>query len=520
MVSRELRRDAALLCVLAVVTSTAAYLFFSHTSVILGYKDSLSHLLIGRRIVVGQQTGFGQLGGVWLPLPHLLIMALAWSDTLYLNGLAGSVFSMAAYVGTVVGLYAVVRLATGDRLAGWVAAAVFGLNANILFLQATPMGETLMYLGMVAAVLALLLWYRTDRVRWLLVGAGACTLLIFVRYEAWVFSAALWVAVVHICLVKRHRFFTGDVAGQAYALVFGSYLALGVGLWLLWDVLIFGDGLAWLRGNYTSFDQVSEIQPRQVDNVRITLLTYGYGVRDTVGWPSVIAGAVGLVVMAWRERFSPVFTLFLFTAVPGAFLVYGLYSGAQPMRVEQVDDDLFNLRMALAMLIPCALFAGYAVSLLARVGRPARALRVLAVAAVVALGGAGLAAAVATGSRSVVTSQESSQAYAAFSEQRMVGGFVGDQTNGRVLVEAFGNEFVVFPIQQRVVYEGSQDQWRKALERPADPDIDIDVVVMRTTPGDQDTVEQHLRHRPAAMADFAVALHTDNFIVWQRRGGA
>lgn len=513
--SRSARTDAALLCVLSALLSTAAYLFFRDHGTILGYKDTLSHLLIGRRVVVGQQPGFGQLGGIWLPLPHLLIATLAWSDTLYLSGLAGSLFSMAAYVGTVVGLYAVVRIATGDRLGGWVAAAVYGLSANALYLQTTPMGEPLMYLGMVAAVLAVLLWDRTGHHRWLLAAALTCMLLVFVRYEAWVFAVALWAVVVHFCLARRHHFFTGDLAGQAYVLIFGAYVVLGVGLWLLWDLVIFDDALAWLRGEYTSFDQTSELGLKQVGDLRASLLTYGYGVGHTVGWPLSVAGVAGLVLMAWHQRLSPVFTAFLATAAPGAFLVYGLYSGAQPMRVEEIDGDLYNLRMALVMVLPTALFTGYAVSMVPRVHWPARALHIAVAATVVVLAGAGLANASATGGTSVIMNQEATRAYADFAEQRQVGAFVEDRTSGRVLVESFGNEWIVFPNQRRVVYEGSGDQWRAALVRPDDPPADIDVVVMRVTPGDNDAVDQNL-HGRRAMAGYRVALRTDHYLVWER----
>lgn len=516
MVSRSVRNDAWVLCALAVATSVTAYLFFRDHGTILGYKDSISHLLVGRRVLVGQQTGFGQLGGIWLPLPHLLIMTLAWSDSLYLSGLAGSVFSMAAYVGTVVALYAVARVATGRRLAGWVAAAVYGLSANALYVQTTPMGEPLMYLGMVVAVLAVLLWHRTDSNRWLFVTALTCMLLVFVRYEAWVFAVALWVVVVHICLVKKHQFLTGDGAGQAYVLVFGAYLALSVGLWLLWDLVIFGDPLAWMRGDYTSFDQTSELNLSQVHNLRISALTYAYAVRATVGWPVAVVGMVGLALMAWRERVSPVFTAFLATMAPGAFLVYGLYSGAQSIQVEEIGDGgVYNLRMALVMLIPCALFSGYLVSLLPHTGWPTRALRLVVAAFVVVLGGSGLAAAAASDATSVATDREAQLAYDTYAEQHRVGAFVENHTSGRVLMQSFANEWIVFPIQERVVYEGSGEQWRVALRSPGHARADIGVVVMRLTPGDTDSVFDNL-HDSRAMAGYDLALETDHYLVWRR----
>lgn len=521
--SRSWKVDLALLSALALAASVAGYLYFRDLGTILGYKDAVSHLLIGRRMVVGQHPGFGQIGGIWLPLQHLFIATLAWSNGLYLSGLAGSVFSMVAYVCAVVGLYAAVRVATRDRLAGWVTAAVYGLNANALYLQSTPMGETMMYAGIVLAVLAVLLWYRTGLHRYLMLASVTCMLLVLVRYEAWVFSLALLVVVLHVCLVKRHPFFSGDFSGQAYVLVFVGYTALGILLWLVWDLVIFGDPLAWLTGQYTSIDQTRDLELSQVADLRVSLLTYWYAVRDTIGVPLAACGAAGMVLMAWRERFSPVFTTFLATAAAGAFVTYGLYAGTQPMRVSEIDGDLYNLRMAVVMLLPIALFIGYAVSVLPRpTGSAARTatrvVQVVAASVLVAVAGAGLASASTTEGRSVVTSLEAAQAYAAYDQERRVGDFVAEHTSGRVLIESFANEWIVFPNQERVIYEGSDEQWKVALVDPLDPRADIDVVVMRTTPGNTDSVEQNLQGRPVMRA-FRRVLVTDDFEVWQRKEG-
>ncbi|MCB8958370.1 MAG: hypothetical protein H6529_18050 [Nocardioides sp.] len=519
--SRSSRVDVGALLALALLASVAAYLWFRDLGTILGYKDALSHLLIGRRVVVGQHPGFGQLGGIWLPLPHLLISTLAWNGDLYTSGLAGSVFSMLAYVATVLGLYGAVRVATRDRLAGWVAAAVYGLNPNALYLQSTPMGETLMYAGIVTAVLMMLLWYRTGLHRYLMLAAVCCMLLVLVRYEAWVFSLALLLVVVHVCFVKGHPFFSGDFSGQAYVLVFTGYAALGVLLWLIWDLVIFGDPLAWLTGQYTSIDQTRDLELSQVADLRVSLQTYAFAIRDTIGLPLALCGAAGMVAMAWRERLSPVFTTFLATAAAGAFITYGLYSGAQPMRVTEIDGDLYNLRMAVVMLLPIALFTGYAVSLVPRTGRVlSSALRIAGAAVLVVLAGAGLASASASDGRSVITSLEASQAYAAYQQERRVGDFVEDHTTGRVLIESFANEWVVFPNQERVIYEGSDQTWKIALKDPADPRADIDVIVMRTTEGNTDAVEKNLNHRPVLTTHFRRVLKTDDFEVWQRKDGA
>ena len=117
-------------CCLAValVASVAAYLWFRDRHH-LGRKGRPAPTCSSGRLPSWWQAQ-GRLassGGIWLPLPHLLIDAGVERRPVHL-GPAGSVFSMLAYVATVLRLYGAVRVATRDRLAGWVAATVYGLN--------------------------------------------------------------------------------------------------------------------------------------------------------------------------------------------------------------------------------------------------------------------------------------------------------------------------------------------------------------------------------------------------------
>ncbi|CAN5497621.1 hypothetical protein BH09ACT12_BH09ACT12_17850 [soil metagenome] len=495
--------------------SVAAYYFFREQHTVLGYKDSLSHLLIGRRIVVGQSTGFGQLGGIWLPLQHLLIMSLAWNDQLYQSGLAGSIFSMGSYVACVVLMYRVTWHVTGQRPAAWAAAAVVGFSTNLLYLQATPMGETLMYAGLMLAVLCVVRWIQTDSHGWLFLGAATCGLLVFARYEAWVFCAAMWVVVLYTCLHKRHRLLIGNEAGQAYVLMFGFYMTLAVAGWLLWNQLIFGDWMQWLTGTHGSKDQTGKLALSQVGNLRLSVETYAYAMKHTVPVPLLALGAAGLLAMAWRERLSPAFVALSATLAPGVFITYGLYSGSQPMRVAEVDGDLYNLRMAVVMLLPTALFVGYAVSCLPRSRRGG--LGLVAAVLITAVGVQAVDTAHRDGS-TIVTNLEAKQAYDSYAEQRDVGEFLRTQTTGRILVESIFNEWVVFPNQDRTIYEGSQAMWDSSLDGPGLTSNRIDVIVMRSTPGDVDQVYSRL-YGSDAVRDYGVVLQTDNFLVLQRGEG-
>lgn len=507
------RHEAGLVAA-ALAVSVPAYLLVAHQDLVLGYKDTISHLLVGRRVLVGQHPGLAQLGGIWLPLQHVLIALLSWSDRLYLSGLAGSVVSMLSFVATCVGLHRSVWLVTGSRAGGWAAAAVFGLAPNVLYLQATPMGEPLMYALMAWMTVAVLTWQVRGSTGWLFVGALLGAALVMTRYEGWVFAAAMWGVVAHVCVVRRYRLWRGDQRAQGTLLVFGFYMAAAVVGWLVWNAVVFDDWLGWYRGTYTSTDQTAALAPVQAGDLRRSALTYGWATVHVAGTVALVTGLLGLVVMAWRERCSPYVSCFLAALAPMAFVFYGLWAGTQPMNVVEVDGTLYNLRMALVVLLPAALFTGYLVAALGSV-RPRRTgwVRAVSTGALAAVLAGTLVRAAVRDESAVVLVAEARAARDSYAEQRALGAWLSTHTDGRVLMESFANEWVVFPVQRRLVYEGSAADWEVGLVDPAARDIDV--VVMRTTPGDGDRVFAALGDGQG-LRGYRVVHRTADFVVYER----
>jgi hypothetical protein len=60
---------------LAALSSASAFWFFRH-GYSLYYGDAEAHLNIARRIVDSRMPGYFQIGTVWLPLPHVLMLLL------------------------------------------------------------------------------------------------------------------------------------------------------------------------------------------------------------------------------------------------------------------------------------------------------------------------------------------------------------------------------------------------------------------------------------------------------------
>src|SRR6202453_3477824 len=123
---------------LALFVSLFSVLFYYRNGDLLLYGDAVAHINIARRVFDSRTPGLLQLGTVWLPLPHLLILPFIISRQMWQNGGGGSIPSMAAYVLGVLGVFRLVRTALGRnrepgamaKVSAWAAALVYGANPN------------------------------------------------------------------------------------------------------------------------------------------------------------------------------------------------------------------------------------------------------------------------------------------------------------------------------------------------------------------------------------------------------
>src|SRR5580700_419305 len=145
---------------LAIFVSVFSFLFYFRHGDVLLYGDAVAHINIARRVFDSKTPGLLQLGTVWLPLPHLLIMPFIVSMRMWQGGSGGSIPSMAGFVFGVLGIFRLVRgmlwrAGTADgapdaksndgvaTFGAWAAALVYGANPNLIYMQATAMGESL-----------------------------------------------------------------------------------------------------------------------------------------------------------------------------------------------------------------------------------------------------------------------------------------------------------------------------------------------------------------------------------------
>src|SRR5208337_1084904 len=149
--SRRWDAECTLVGQIVAAISLLTLLVFLQRGHLLLYGDAVAHINIARRVFDSRTPGLLQLGTVWLPLPHLLLLPFVLSDSAWRSGIAGAIPSMVAYVLGTIGIFRLVRsaLSTGGkpdsaaRIAAWSAAAMYAANPNLLYMQTTAMTEPL-----------------------------------------------------------------------------------------------------------------------------------------------------------------------------------------------------------------------------------------------------------------------------------------------------------------------------------------------------------------------------------------
>ncbi len=236
-------------------SSLAAAAWSWRNRAMLNYGDAVAHLHIARRVLDSRHPGLSELGSVWLPLPHLLMVPLVMHFAWWANGIAGLIPSALAYLAGCIGIY---RLARNWLTPGTAASALvfFALNPNLLYMQTTAMTEPLFLCEMIWVSVSLVEWRRSldnttapsgsrRSARLLFAIAIALAAAVFTRYDGWIMALLAWVA-VGIVLLRRGRL-RSPTFWMASAIVVGA-----PAIWLSYNALIFGDWLDFMRGPYSA----------------------------------------------------------------------------------------------------------------------------------------------------------------------------------------------------------------------------------------------------------------------------
>lgn len=252
--------EVRLLAWLAMCASVIAFLFYAQRNQVLLYGDAIAHINIARRVFDSKTPGLLQLGTVWLPLPHLLMIPFIISNQMWQRGAGGSIPSMVAYVFGVIGIFRLTRSVlkgnnasdSAARVAPWIAALIYAANPNLIYMQSTAMGEAL--------YLALFIWalvFLTEFVAGegsALVKCGLCVAAAgLTRYDGWFLAAALIIFVLLRWLVRANSGQSQpdpQLRGRVAKFVLIS--AAAPALWLAYNGIVYRNPLEFENGPYSA----------------------------------------------------------------------------------------------------------------------------------------------------------------------------------------------------------------------------------------------------------------------------
>lgn len=348
---------------LLLIISIASFIFYYKNGLGLQYNDARSHLDIGRRVVEGLKPGIAQLGSVWLPLPHVLMLATIWNDFMWHSGLSGALQSMISFVATGFLIFIFLKKLKVSLLGQLVGVAIFVLNINILYMQSTAMTELLLIASMTAGVYYLLVWQQTDKLINLIISAFWIMLATLNRYDGWFLLAFTTVLIAVITSKKK-----GYKVTEGVLILFLTLAGFGISLWFLWNLLIFKDPLYFALGPYSAHAQQQQLSLagnlNTKGNILLSIKMYYYALAYNTGFFTLILGAVGAVVFYFDKKIpsdTKIIVLTLFA--PLIFNIIALYLGFSVLFVQGISGNTwFNIRYGIMMAPSIAIFVGYLVS--------------------------------------------------------------------------------------------------------------------------------------------------------------
>lgn len=380
------RNEARLTMVVAALSVAALLFYYAHQQILL-YGDAVAHLNIARRVVDNRHpiASYGQLGTVWLPLQHIAMLPFVWINTLWRSGIAGAIPGMVAFVLGTLGIFRLVAARVG-HIAAYVAAGIYALNPNLLYLQTAAMNEpiflafftwSLVYLDeFLRATLPLdadpairparLKPRRALEYCGITMAGGALT-----RYDGWFTACILGVILTWAFLIWRQRIDDARLRGSATKSFLEVVLlnALVPIYWLIYTWAISGNALDFVSGPYSAKAIAMSSTARGAppypgrDHVLTSALYFLKAAQLNVGsafWGRVLMALafVGTALAVWQFRR---YGILLLLWLPLAFYTLSIAYGSVPIYIPVwYPFSYYNVRYGLELLPVFAVFPAIA----------------------------------------------------------------------------------------------------------------------------------------------------------------
>ncbi len=369
------REEFLLGMILLLVSSAAAIkLYAVDKYAFILYGDAASHLVKARQLIDSWQPGLENIGTVWLPIPHILLIPFSAFDSLFFSGTAGAVLGIPLLIWTTILLFAIIRRLTDSRPIAFLSALIFGLNPNVIYLALTPMTELSFFFFIALGGYAIQRWLDDRDDRWFVMCSYAVMLATLSRYEAWLLAPCLAI----IAGVQGYLSWKRSEPRRMWIMLGAALLSLsGIVLWLCWNKFMYGDFFQFAPWKYRPPPSAANnpMWYRQ-ESVSLTLLR---AVLNIFGPIVLIAALGGIVVLRKVVRESKQYLLFVFLSLPAIFIVAGILTD-----YVLIDQWWWNWRFVIVSGLFISVAVGIGLSELFKSVR-SRAVRGVVVAALLAM---------------------------------------------------------------------------------------------------------------------------------------
>jgi hypothetical protein len=374
------RRDLLQLTRIATVISVGALIFYYRQGVILLYGDAVAHLNIARRVFDSRTPGLFQLGTVWLPLPHLLDIPFIVNGHMWQTGLGASIPSMTAYLAGTLGVF---RLVSGlaSLTTAWIAALVYALNPNLIYMQSTAMTESL--------YLALFIWSAVYFAEFARQAANEpelarkslekCGLTVsaamLVRYDGWFLATAIGCAAIAVLWGQnraeaplRQSLMNRGLLNRGF-INFILLTGLTGGLFLAYNHAAYGNALEFANGPYSAraiqersktasmptYPGENSLRDATLQFLKVSRLNVAEGV------PEYLLFIAALIALLASLYFSRRYLLWSVLWTPVLFYALCIAWGSVPIyHPEWWPFSYYNVRYGLQLLPAVAVFTALA----------------------------------------------------------------------------------------------------------------------------------------------------------------
>ncbi len=455
--------------IISYMAGIGAFYYYYQAHQIILYGDAYAHMLIIRRLFDSATPGLAQLGGIWLPLPHLVMLPFIWNDFLWRTGLAGTIPSMICYIVASHYLFLSMRRLTRSSRASFVGSLVFILNPNVLYLQTTALSEIVLIATLTASSYYFLVWVQEDSLNHLLLAAAATFLATLTRYDGWFLFVVFLALIVPIGLLKRQQ--RAQIEG--HLILFGSLGGLGIVLWLLWCYIIFGDPLFFQRSQYSSQAmQMTLYHAHALFTYHDLWQSFRYYFIDAglnIGWGLFLLACFAIVLFLIQRRITPESLATLIFLAPFAFYVVSLYGGQAAIYVPgavpaNFEHQIYNARYGVEFVAPAALFLATLVSSF----RQRFLLAISQILLVILL----LGQSVWTTYSGIISLQDGLYGLDCSHSHAIVIYLAQHYNGGRILEDLYSTKIDALNPEanidfSQVIYEGSGSLWEQALRNPS-----------------------------------------------------